>query len=115
MSRRVCTWYLNKEAPEQLILPQPMPNFGVKEESIGLQLQPQRGVLENDLLEHPDERKELQDWARVIWAIVTAAPTAPTWQQGLSASGSQLIQNTQTGQLMDSERFASLIQGIFCG
>ena len=31
-------------------------------------------------------------------AIVTAAPTAPTWQQGLSASGSQLIQNTQTGQ-----------------
>ena len=48
-------------------------------------------------------------------AIVTAAPTAPTWQQGLSASGSQLIQNTQTGQLMDSERFASLIQGIFCG
>ena len=34
-----------------------------------------------------------------LWrAIVTAAPTAPTWQQGLSASGSQLIQNTQTGQ-----------------
>ena len=31
-------------------------------------------------------------------AVVTAAPTAPTWQQGLSAAGSQLIQNTQTGQ-----------------
>ena len=31
-------------------------------------------------------------------AIVTAAPTAPIWQQGLSASGSQLIQNTQTGK-----------------
>ena len=31
-------------------------------------------------------------------AIVTAAPTAPTWQQGFSTSGSQLIQNTQTGQ-----------------
>ena len=29
-------------------------------------------------------------------AIVAAAPTAPVWQQGLSASGSQLIQNTQT-------------------
>ncbi|DBB01263.1 TPA: hypothetical protein ACH3X1_001129 [Trebouxia sp. C0004] len=31
-------------------------------------------------------------------AIATAAPTAPAWRQGLSASGSQLIQNTQTGQ-----------------
>ena len=31
-------------------------------------------------------------------AIVLTAPTAPTWQQGLSASGNQLIQNTQTGQ-----------------
>ena len=31
-------------------------------------------------------------------AVVTAAPTAPTWQQGLSAAGSQLIQNTQTIQ-----------------
>ena len=31
-------------------------------------------------------------------AVVTAAPTAPTWQQGLSAAGSQLIQNTQTGR-----------------
>ena len=31
-------------------------------------------------------------------AVVTAAPTPPTWQQGLSAAGSQLIQNTQTGQ-----------------
>ncbi|DBA76181.1 TPA: hypothetical protein ACH3X1_009910 [Trebouxia sp. C0004] len=27
-------------------------------------------------------------------AIATAAPTAPAWRQGLSASGSQLIQNT---------------------
>ena len=31
-------------------------------------------------------------------AIVAAAPTAPIWQQGLSASSSQLIQNNQTGQ-----------------
>ncbi|KAL0038486.1 hypothetical protein WJX77_008030 [Trebouxia sp. C0004] len=31
-------------------------------------------------------------------ASATAAPTAPAWRQGLSASGSQLIQNTQTGQ-----------------
>ena len=31
-------------------------------------------------------------------AVVTEAPTAPTWQQGLSTSGSHLIQNTQTGQ-----------------
>ena len=31
-------------------------------------------------------------------AVVVTAPTAPTWQQGLSASGNQLIQNTQTGQ-----------------
>ena len=31
-------------------------------------------------------------------AVVVAAPTAPTWQQGLSESGNQLIQNTQTGQ-----------------
>ncbi|DBA99815.1 TPA: hypothetical protein ACH3X1_013717 [Trebouxia sp. C0004] len=30
-------------------------------------------------------------------AIATSAPTAPAWRQGLSASGSQLIQNTQTG------------------
>ena len=32
--------YLNKEAPEEPIFPQPVPNLGVKEESIGLQLQP---------------------------------------------------------------------------
>ncbi|DBB01678.1 TPA: hypothetical protein ACH3X1_000311 [Trebouxia sp. C0004] len=31
-------------------------------------------------------------------AVATAAPTAPARRQGLSASGSQLIQNTQTGQ-----------------
>ena len=31
-------------------------------------------------------------------AVVVAAPTAPTWQQGLSEFGNQLIQNTQTGQ-----------------
>ena len=31
-------------------------------------------------------------------AVVVAAPTASTWQQGLSESGNQLIQNTQTGQ-----------------
>ena len=31
-------------------------------------------------------------------AVVVTAPTAPTWQQGLSASGNQLIHNTQTGQ-----------------
>ncbi|KAL3134178.1 hypothetical protein ABBQ32_008093 [Trebouxia sp. C0010 RCD-2024] len=31
-------------------------------------------------------------------AAATAAPTAPPWRQGHSASGTQLIQNTQTGQ-----------------
>ncbi|KAL3155051.1 hypothetical protein ABBQ32_001027 [Trebouxia sp. C0010 RCD-2024] len=30
-------------------------------------------------------------------AAATAAPTAPPWRQGHSASGTQLIQNTQTG------------------
>ena len=43
-------------------------------------------------------------------AIVTAAPTAPTWQQGLSASGSQLIQNTQTGQRHSLSSHAQLQQ-----
>ena len=43
-------------------------------------------------------------------AIVTAAPTAPTWQQGLSASGSQLIQNTQTGQRHSFSSHAQLQQ-----
>ncbi|KAL3135451.1 hypothetical protein ABBQ32_007473 [Trebouxia sp. C0010 RCD-2024] len=32
-------------------------------------------------------------------AAATAAPTAPAWRQGRSASGTQLIQNTQTGAL----------------
>ena len=35
----------------------------------------------------------------LLWqAAAATAPTPPTWQQGFSASGTQLIPNTQTGQ-----------------
>lgn len=69
MSRHAQVAYLDKEAPEQPVLPQPVPNLEVKEESVGFQLQPQRGILDDDLLEHPDEREELQDRTRVVWMV----------------------------------------------
>ena len=45
-------------------------------------------------------------------AVVVAAPTAPTWQQGLLASGNQLIQNTLTGQCHSLPSHGQLQQSI---
>ena len=45
-------------------------------------------------------------------AVVVAAPTAPTWQQGLLASGNQLIQNTLTGQCHSLTSHGQLQQSI---
>ncbi|KAL3135916.1 hypothetical protein ABBQ32_007468 [Trebouxia sp. C0010 RCD-2024] len=43
-------------------------------------------------------------------AAATAAPTAPAWRQGRSASGTQLIQNTQTGQQHSVSPHCQLLQ-----
>ncbi|KAL3134186.1 hypothetical protein ABBQ32_008101 [Trebouxia sp. C0010 RCD-2024] len=43
-------------------------------------------------------------------AAATAAPTAPPWRQGHSASGTQLIQNTQTGQQHSVSPHCQLLQ-----
>ncbi|KAL3136231.1 hypothetical protein ABBQ32_007243 [Trebouxia sp. C0010 RCD-2024] len=43
-------------------------------------------------------------------AAATAAPTAPPWRQGHSASGTQLIQNTQTGQQHTVSPHCQLLQ-----